>query len=539
MNNNNNKTYSNFIKLITLFIITLATVLIVLLYLKSNKKDEKNNNKKIDNGVNQVEKVKNKTNTKKEVKAEEKEIKEEVLETEPLETVEENQTTNEVIVNNNDDKKNENTKTVSDKKTDTTKTDSKKTETQKTDNKKTNTITKTTEKTVTKQEEVVVSDSFVIPDKYNTGNYYGVPLKKYTVGDSFYGLDVRESPKGVAVINFSNPKNKVDYLVIENYDFTNYYKLSFLKSDDNKKIKVILRNCKIRELFTNPDLNDNISLEFYNCEIESFSGSNSYFDSCKFGHGEYDALSPFKNVTVNYSYISDIAAYHIAGERHYDGIQIAGSNTISDDITHNIHILNSRFETPFTIETRNGVPSLSYVNAPLMLALEHSDGDNISFENLYINGGGYSVYAGTNHKPNRKKDTHISNASLKDIHVGYGHLYNILYPMHEDDLPFITITNVAHYDKLIVASVWKDSKIHVSTSNDTLIERKLVCKTNNGSYEFTINAHPKLTKANSVNYSFSSMPYDIDIQIDDASAKYVKCYDNTDGKMELIRTQAF
>jgi len=147
-------------------------------------------------------------------------------------------------------------------------------------------------------------------------------------------------------------------------------------------------------------------------------------------------------------------------------------------------------------------------------------GDDISFEKMYINGGGYSIYT------RALNGFTYSDVLFKDILIGEGMLYKNFYlDITEDSL---TINNVVNSDKLLIGSVWKDSKgVHISTTNYTLIDRKLTCETDKGIFEFSVKAHPKLSKENSFNYSFNDLPYDINNVIKNNKITTIKCYDTT------------
>lgn len=384
----------------------------------------------------------------------------------------------------------------------------------------------------------IVSDREIIPDKYNTG--VSGNLTKYTHGDNVAGLRILLSgtqDEPLPTINFLHKENQNSKYVIQNIDFTKYERIQIINYNVNNKIKLIFKNCKFDRITTSADMNDNISFEFDHCTISSFNGSNSTFNYCRFGSGNFDAITPYKNIYVNHSYIADIAAYTTGGEKHFDGVQISGTNGDYNFLVHDIHFYNTRFETPHVLEVRNGIPSTSYVNAPIMVQLEFNNATDISFENVIANGGGYTVYSTANKKSYMTNDVTYDRVSYKNVKIGYGHLYHELYPMKEELKAKTTFTNFGHYDSLYVTSVWKDNKgVHVITSNDTIIPRKLTCETNNGSFNFNIPSHPKLTKDNRVNYSFKDMPYDIDKVINDKNASYIKCYDTTTGK-NLIRTQ--
>lgn len=387
----------------------------------------------------------------------------------------------------------------------------------------------------------IISDKEIIPDKYNTGASGN--LTKYAFGDDLGGLFVLlsgVSDEPLPTINFLFAQNQQSNYVIENIDFTDYFKIQFISYAVPNKVKITFKNCKFKYIAVAQAIDDNISFEFNNCTIETFGGSNATFNHCKFGKGSEDSINAYKNVIVKNSYISDIAAYNSTKELHYDGVQIFGLSSNSNFLVQNIHFYNTRFETPYIREVRDGVQSKSYVNAPIMLQLEFGNATDISFENVYVNGGGYSVYSTVL----KNKPYTYSDVSFKNVKIGYAHLFGELYEMKPGLEAKTEFTNFGHYDSLYVSSVWKDNNgIHVITTNDTLVERKLTCETDNGKYNFTIQAHPKLTMDNSANYKFSDMPYDIDKTINDKDAKFIKCYDTTStdtlSETNLIRTQKF
>ncbi len=383
----------------------------------------------------------------------------------------------------------------------------------------------------------IVSDKTIIPDKYNTG--VKGSLTKYNFGMDL-GLLIKLSGNAV-VFNFTFKQNHIPEITIQNMDFTGYDKVAIYGGGENatdSKIKLIFKNCKFNFVSTPANLDTDITVEFQNCSIQNFGGSNASFNKCFFGGSSHDGMNPHRNVTVKNSYFAGINTYDAQNARHYDGVQMYGSNTIDNLLVENLKFTNCRFEVPAINEVRNGVPSKSGVNAPIMFALEYDNGNNVTFENIIANGGGYSVYAGT------KNGVSYKNLTFKNVKIGYAHLFGILYPMTDANKANTKFINFDHYDSLYVSSVWKDNKgVHVITTNDTLIERKLTCETDKGNFNFNMPAHPKLTRENNNTFKFSQMPYDIDNTITNKDIKYVKCYDttNTDtlSNENLIRTQKF
>ena len=383
----------------------------------------------------------------------------------------------------------------------------------------------------------IVSDKSVIPDKYNTGSKGS--LKKYTP-EMELGITFKMSGN-TPVINFTNKQNHISEVTIKDIDFTNYDKVAIYGGGEDVtdiKIKLTFKNCKFNSITTASNLDTDITILFENCSIKSFGGSNASFNKCFFGGSSHDGMNPHRNITVKNSYFAGTNTYDANNARHYDGVQIYGSNTIDNLLVENLKFYNCRFEVPAINEVRNGVPSKSGVNAPIMFALEYDNGNNVTFENIIANGGGYSVYAST------KNGVSYKNLTFKNIKLGYAHLFGILYPMTDANKANTKFINFGYYDSLYVSSVWKDSKgVHIITTNDTLIERKLTCETDKGNFNFTMKAHPKLTRENNSTFKFSQMPYDIDNTIKDNSIKYIKCYDTTEKESleqsNLIRTQKF
>lgn len=371
-----------------------------------------------------------------------------------------------------------------------------------------------------------------MPDKFNTGINPDITLKKFKIGDPLLHFKVVESPAGTSVINFYHtPNQKTGTFVISNYDFSDYY-FRIYDHEVPGEITIIFKNCKFGKIGIVPSINDKIHFKFENCQIGSFYGSNSTFDKCKFGHGTGDAMNPFRNIYVNNCFFGDLATF-TTGELHLDGMQVYGKEGIPAE---NIHFYNTRFETPYVTSFKDGVQSKAYVNAPIMIQLEYSDGNDITFDHIWANGGGFSIYS------HAVKGTHYSNIKLTNIKVGYGHIYGILYP--NNDYNNVTLENVDHYDNLLIGSIWKSNDgIHISTSNDTLVKRNLTIVTNVGTFKTDINAHPQITKANSTKITYNDLPYDIELLINSTNITYVKCYDTTNTSIlsnnNLLKTYNF
>lgn len=384
----------------------------------------------------------------------------------------------------------------------------------------------------------VNNDGSLIPDKYNSGVNPNIPLKQFNIGDEFI-FKIGEStffngretlPASIINMSWSQNEEKSGTYVIENTDFSKYVFRMYSSKNRTTDITIVFRNCNFGSVVISPEMNDHIKLVFENCTFARFGGSNATIVNSKFNVSTGDAINPYKNVNVKNTYIAFSSVQYVSSEIHLDGIQIYGKENL---LATNIHFYNTRIELPYLLTTNaEGAVSKTYVNAPLMLQLEFSSGSDISFENMYINGGGFSIYT------RALKGFTYNNIRFKNIKTGEGHVYGILYG--RNDYVNVKMTNVVHTPSLYVSSIWKDDNgVHIITTNDTVTERKMICKTNVGDYTFTVKAHPVLTKATSTSYSLNDLPYDIDEIINNKKINRVSCYDVTNGSEVLIGTHNF
>lgn len=371
-------------------------------------------------------------------------------------------------------------------------------------------------------------DLNVIPDAYNTGcrgtlqsydEAYCTIKAKYVKNNQ--EVDVLFNNSGdYRILDFGYRNLDVaGTIVFENIDFSNYTLRIYNVGNMKNKVHVIFKNCKFAS-FGGFRKGDNLSFQFDHCTFQHFDGSNAAFEWCKFGGSYKDGIVPFQNVTVNHCLFSDMSQMYSEGVAHVDCIQIYGYN---DTPVKNVHITNCRFELPPV----NMEGSQATVNACLMLQLEYNDASDVSFENCTVNGGGYTIYA------HAVKDGSISdNVYFKNIQYGCASKYGLLYPDVTDTVKF---ENMHMIDSLYVGSVWKDENgTHLSVTNDTNQERKLVVVTNQGTFTYDIKACPKGNAMTTEN-TYDSLPFDMDITIP-KDLDYVVCYDNTmEGNANQIR----
>lgn len=358
------------------------------------------------------------------------------------------------------------------------------------------------------------ADAQVMPDKYNTGCSGELTAFKMDTENPMMAGDVLIIPGSNAtrfVMDFYYRNKDISGTVlIENYDFSECSMWSYNEDKVDRQIKVVFNNCKFGGVAVGKT-DANISFEFNNCTITNFSGSNSTFKRCQFGHTFSDGLVPFVDIEVNDSFFTDMAGMVTDKGAHIDGTQIYG---IAGTDVSNVSYNNCRFEIPGL--AREG--TAAYVNACIMLQLEFSNANNVKFTDSTVNGGGYSIYAEA-----KFDNLTFENVKFDGIRFGDAYKYGIFYPKVDSA---IEMTGVSRTDTLYVGSVWKaDGQTHFSVTNDTKQERKLVIETDKGIYQYTIPACYVSSQFTS-DLLYENFPFDMDIVIP-ADCQYAVCYDNT------------
>lgn len=359
-------------------------------------------------------------------------------------------------------------------------------------------------------------DTRVIPDLYNTGAVE--PESGFTVitdanipctinGEqtTLQGVVADDTFKINLKYKNANLNGKI---VIENVDLSNYkfvvYSPDALKEGD-RNVSFVFNNCKLKSFGGERKSFDEISYEFNNCSFISAAGSDITFNRCRFGGGINDRLNLFVNCYVNDCYIyNPTSEYAAEGEIHVDGIQIYGNYSDSTVKTENIHFDNCRFEMP---ALRYPNAPKSYVNACIMLQTEFSDGENMSFKNCYLNGGGYAMYA------HGSKGTKISNITFENLHFGCASRYGRLYPdKPEQDQVEWNEDTWDNASSIYVGTVKRDqakNETYLCVSNDSNQKRYFRAYTSNGKfYDYTIEACPTLKEALDRGMAFEDFPFD-------------------------------
>ena len=357
-------------------------------------------------------------------------------------------------------------------------------------------------------------DYNVIPDRYNCGAKG--ELSKIRASDVVNGVTLKESG-GINSFDFYKRNTDIAKEVFfDSYDFSDYIVTINNADKIDREIILVFENCEFSE-FRSLTYHPKVKLVFRNCTFHSFYGSCAEFEYCKFGDWYSDGIVPFQEVTVRNCYFSNFSSWDEAGTGvHTDGTQIYGKAGMDAE---NIRYEHCRFEVP-------SIPGANAINACIMLQMEFSNGINISFNDCICNGGGFTIYASSKNKGFE----YYENVVISNIAVGQSRKYGSIYPTVTEG---VEISNIYDIDSLYVASVWKqDGMTHLSVTNDTLQERKLLVNADGENYEFTIPA----SRGGKTDYfdRFEDYPIDLDICID-ADCHCVICYDHTSGKDKQIR----
>ncbi|MBQ0040185.1 MAG: hypothetical protein KBS64_07160 [Treponema sp.] len=406
-------------------------------------------------------------------------------------------------------------------------------------------------------------DINVIPDRFNTGAREGTIFNKimdsgFIAENVFLTFRSDMNPPAYMITSYGD-KNRdklPDKVVVRDYDFSDY---SFIISGSDRYPKnkhIIFENCRFKGFRNDASAPDakRVYITFNNC---SFSGgvNSSYItlNNCKIGGFTSDAMNPLREFYANNVYVYDLFHEAIDTIVHVDGIQIYGDQRSRNNVfndkwisaveTGEIHFKNIRFEIP-SIHF-DGMASGTGVNACVMFQLEFSDVDNVSFDTLYVNGGGkwFPLYMDHGKNNERSVNGQWSHKNLSMSNVMVSNNFGKIF--YSDLLEDAEIINVEHHDMLFVSSVWKsaDGKAHMVASNDTKSDKTLIVKSDVGTFEFKIPHCPsnwvlggelngkvetdeELVDEDGrsyMTYRWQDMPFDLEFEIP-GNPKFVVCY---------------
>ena len=366
-------------------------------------------------------------------------------------------------------------------------------------------------------------DTNPIPDKYNTG--CSGSLKKVSGNMTVSGIKVLEGSSDF-VFNFIDANQDIKgKIYIDDYDFSSHKVSVSSETKISRDITLVFRNCKFSWISRLP-YDSRLKMEFENCSVEQYWGSNATFTRCAIGGTSEDGMEIQRNVTVKYCYFSDFNKLNTSGT-HTDGIHIFGHSTKPVTV-NNILVDHCRFEMPRIIVKGDK----GYINACIMFSMEYGNAKNVKFTNNILNGGGYTAYACV--KPGCESKCKLSNIVLDNNRVGDARAY--LGVVHEPISDGVSITELSGTDSLYVGSVWKDATgIHLSVTNDTKNNRILRIVTDKGIFNKSMPACPSGEAELSKIEYFSSMPFDRVITVP-KNCGYVLCLDATDpNRVKQIR----
>ncbi len=364
------------------------------------------------------------------------------------------------------------------------------------------------------------NDKRVIPDKFNTGCKGELKAMEELAGvvDGVQLVGGSNNTRRVLDFYYRN-KEISGTVVFQNYDFSDYPFWGMHETQVTKKIHVVFNNCKFAGV-TLSKTGQNVTYEFNNCSMKGLNGSNATINHCKFGGSYSDGIVPFQNMEINDCFFSDMTYISPEKEIHTDGTQIYG---YADVDVQNVHYNNCRFEVP----PLNIEGSKAYVNACIMLQMEYSNAQDVSFNDCIVNGGGYTIYARA-----VKSGGIIGNIKFDGISYGGASRYGLLYPDVDSKIDF---ENIKKTDTLYVASAWKaQDGTHLSVTNDTNQARTLLVITDQGEYTYEMEA---CKSGNSFvgTDTYETMPFDREIVIK-GDCNYLVCYDATiEGYAKQIR----
>lgn len=353
--------------------------------------------------------------------------------------------------------------------------------------------------------ENIVSDSIIIPDKYNTG--VAKEIRLINISDILPDRDVIYLSEDTLAIIDPNKDG-----IIENIRFsgTTINTNKYIPYDNMKFINCIFDG---KGMFDYAVIHGDYyggekALMFEHCEIMGYKSS---------------VTSPSLNAQFSYSYIHDmyadgikqgnvqnyaencyIANMGLQEGSHADGVQTASGTC---------RLVNCRFEMP-------GVEP--YCSNACIFSTANFGNIVLDIDTVYVNGGGYSIYFSTD-----EKNEFTVTGVAKNIKCGCACKYGAITGDNGVDI------QIADACSLYVGSIWKEGDtIQISVTNDTNKEHIINIKTNNGDVYYTI---PKCLEGGEITgeTTLDDFPFDLIYEIPSKGVKWVKCYDGG----QLIRTQ--
>lgn len=356
----------------------------------------------------------------------------------------------------------------------------------------------------------------VIPDPYNTG--CDLSQEMY-LPDTYAASGEIQSRENDYVMNLGK-----DVFSQEKITFENLYVLDkqvFLANSNaeypNGTIEFV--NCYFGQGIKIPS-DCQKKLIFSNCDFlaKPVSAVNAEFNSCKFYKSIGDGLQIHYNVKLEDCYIYD-NGYGNADEYHADGIQIAGFGSVA---AHDIYIDNTRIEMP------RCAPEYGQ-NAALFIKMDYARGYDMTFQNMIVNGGTYTVYI-------MPHNYQLNNLSFENIKAGYTHLWkNWLNGFDSEEADYgwngSTNDNCGYQNQVYVSSIIKkeEGEVSLCITNETDSSRQIRIETDKGESFIDVPAVLKYDEIEAADAVFDEC--NIDMLFEVMAYQYVKVYDGD----QLIR----
>ena len=323
--------------------------------------------------------------------------------------------------------------------------------------------------------------------------------------------------------------------IIEGIDFTNFTRITVGQRQSGVPAgTIIFRNCKIPSFKSGYVENKySVNFRFEHCNIVNLSGGDYDFEWCFFKNKNGDGINPGSYVHGKNFYIYNYISKGAKGV-HVDGIQLYGDLHNSENTVRDVSFENYRCE----LIPLKWSDAASSVNDPIMVQVEFSGCDDITFKHCYINGGASSVDINNGKNTNLK----INNVNVIDTHVGTLRIYTLIKQNFEylfDEFSNITnlkLNNIKEAVQAYCGSVWKENgnpyDIHLSLTNHTNQDRKLIAITEDGVTHLSIGKCMRYADIIKDVTTLEDFPFDIDTIVTTNGSSFIDVYDTGDNGIQ-------
>lgn len=316
--------------------------------------------------------------------------------------------------------------------------------------------------------------------------------------------------------------------IIEGVDFTSFPKIAIGHRENTvSPVTIIFRNCKLPYFYSGYPVDKcTVSIKFEHCDLEHLAGGDYDFEWCFIENKNGDGVNPGsfvhgKNFYI-YNYISQGSK-----DIHVDGIQLYGDQNNAENTIHDVSFENYRCE----LIPLKWSDATSAVNDPIMVQVEFSGCDDITFKHCYINGGASSVDINNG----KNTDLKINDVKVNDVHVGTLRIYTVIkenydYLFNEfSNITNLKLNNIIETGQAYCGSVWKEDgnnkDIHLSLTNHTNQDRKLIAVTEDGITELSINKCMNYSDIVEDVTTLDEFPFDVEYIVSTNGTSFIDVYD--------------